>query len=97
MTQEQFEKLKEYEQELRWAGMQNFLSMANGRFKELMALYTEIYGESLNKAQMTCSTCRLRAVKRLWTSYNEYAQQAAQEQKKKRVGRPKKINLDAEK
>ena len=95
MTQEQFEKLMEYEQELRWAYRQNFLSMGSGKFGELMVIYKELYNSELSKAQKNCGTCRLNAVKRIATDYFAFQQKIATEQKEERTkskkGRPKKM------
>ena len=107
MTNEQFERLKPYEQELKWAHRQNFLSMGNGRFGELMVIYKELYNSELNKSQRACGTCRLRAVKRIATDFFDHAQNLAiaekeerlnepteEDKPKKKAGRPRKINLE---
>lgn len=104
MTQEQYEKCKEWEQQLRWAVKSNFVHMNNTDFSKVAAIYKEVFGEGLTLAQMTCNTCRLRALKRLGEDYFNYEQKLAQEAKeertqepeKKKVGRPKKINIDGE-
>lgn len=69
MTKEQVERLQKYEQELNWALHQNFMSMTNSKFNEIMSVYNEIYETPLSRSQMNCSTCRLNAVKRLAKDY----------------------------
>lgn len=69
MTKEQVERLQKYEQELNWALHQNFMSMTNSKFNEIMSVYNEIYETPLSRSQMNCSTCRLNAVKRLAKEY----------------------------
>lgn len=103
MTQEQFEKLKPYEAALRWAAKSSFIHMTNGTFNDIAALYAEIYGEGLTQSQRGCNTCRLKALTRLYNSYEEYMNKLAEEQKaeraeiqevKKKPGRKKKIIAD---
>lgn len=113
MTREQYDKLQEFEQDLRYALRMNFMSIGNGRFKELMNIYKEMYGVGLTLRQSSCSTCRLNAIKRIANDYNEFQQRLAEEEKKtreeeaidleleedkpkKKAGRPRKIDLDAE-
>lgn len=100
MTKEQFEKCQAYEKELRWAGKSNFVHMTNTEFSEIAKLYKEIYGEGLTLSQMTCNTCRLRAMKRIYEDFEKYQQEIAKEQKedritKKKAGRPPKIDINA--
>ena len=103
MTKEQFEKLKPYEAQLRWAAKSSFVHMTNGMFNDIAALYAEIYGEGLTQSQRGCNTCRLKALTRLFNSYEEYMNELAEEQKaeraetqevKKKPGRKKKIIAD---
>lgn len=78
--------------------------MNNTDFSKVAAIYKEVFGEGLTLSQMTCNTCRLRALKRLGEDYFNYEQKLAQEAKqerqaepeKKKAGRPKKINIDGE-
>ena len=85
MTKEQFEKLKPYEAQLRWAAKSSFVHMTNGMFNDIAAIYAEIYGEGLTQSQRGCNTCRLKALTRLFNSYEEYTNKLAQEQKEERV------------
>jgi hypothetical protein len=103
MTIEQFEKCKDFEQQFRWAVNSNFLHMSNTEFNKIAALYLEVFGEALTRNQMTCNTCRLKAMQRLGNDYFTTQQTIAEEDKKNRIeekpkksGRPKKIDLDAE-
>lgn len=112
MTKEQYERLQKFEAELRYAVRMNFMSMTNGKFAELVMIYKDLYGQELNKRQMGCSTCRLNALKRIGKDYFAYQQELAEkekaerlekakestvdEPKKKKAGRPRKIDLDAE-
>lgn len=103
MTREQFEKCKDFEQQFRWAVNSNFLHMSNTEFNKIAALYLEVFGEALTRNQMTCNTCRLKAMVRLGNDYFATQQTIAEEDKKNRIeekpkksGRPKKIDLDAE-
>ena len=106
MTQEQFEKLLPYEQELRYITKLQFMSLSQQKFNAIMEVYKEVYGETLNPRQMACSTCKLRALTRIGKEFEAYKQQLAEAEKeerlneqpkenKKKVGRPKKIDLDS--
>ncbi len=110
MTKEIYEKLKPYEKYLHQITKLKFMSMSRQMFNELMVIYKELYGETLNQRQMSCSTCRMRALTRLGNDYDAYTQSVAEQQKEERIeelknnneevpekkkrGRPKKINLD---
>ena len=104
MTKEQYEKLKKWEQQLRWAALSSFIHLNTAEFGEIANIYAEVYGESLTQSQKGCNTCRLRAMKRLYSSVQEYLQEIASEQKeerteeveetKKKPGRKKKIDID---
>lgn len=102
MTREQFEECKKYEQEFRWAVRSNFVHMSQSEFNEIARLYREILGVTLNKSQLTCNTCRLNALKALGNDFFATMDRVAKEDKetaveeetpKKKVGRPKKINV----
>lgn len=99
MTREQVEKCKVYEQQFSWAVKTNFLRMNNTEFGAIAAIYKEVFGKELNKSQMTCNTCRLRAIKELGTDYfssrDKYTLEDRKiEQEKPKRGRPRKIDLD---
>lgn len=103
MTREQVEKCNEYEQELRWAVKSNFVHMSNTEFSKIASLYKEVFGKALTVNQMTCNTCRLNAMKELGNDYfasrDKYTIEDRDKEKdttKKKVGRPKKINIDGE-
>lgn len=118
MTKEQYKKLVQYEQELRYAYKLSFMSMSRGKFNEIMEVYNEIW-EPLSPRQANCGTCRLKAMKRIGEAYFNFQQEMAKEAKeermadgedkqdeikpviqpvpeKRKVGRPKKIDLNKE-
>ena len=103
MTKEQYEELSKWSQQLRWAKLSNFIHLNNSEFGEIAALYAEVYGEGLTQSQKGCNTCRLKAMKRLYDSFEAYEQELASQQKeervenqevKKKAGRKKKIDID---
>lgn len=102
MTNETYSKLTTYEQQLRWALRSNFVHMTNSEFSILAAIYKEEFGEALSPGQMTCNTCRLKALQRLAQRYTDFQQKLAQEDKEERIestnkknaGRKKKIDID---
>lgn len=104
MTREQYEKCTKWEQQLKWAVRSNFVHMSNREFSEIAAAYKEVFGEGLTLSQMTCNTCRLKALVRLGKDYfetkDEFAKQEKEERMteeetpKKKGGRKKKIDID---
>ena len=90
MDKEIYEKLVPFEKELRWAVKQSFMSLNNGRFGELMLIYNQLYGETLSKAQLSCGTCRLRAMKRIGQDFLDEQQRIALEQKEERLAEEEK-------
>lgn len=110
MTQEQYDKCSAWEKELRWAVRSSFVHMTNADFAKLAAIYKEVYGEGLTPSQMTCNTCRLRALQRLGGDYFSLQQEKAVEEaeirkeieakggvvqpEKRKTGRKKKIEIN---
>lgn len=108
MTKEMIEKCKKFEMHFKWAIRSNFIHMTHKDFSEVAALYKEQFGTALTKAQMTCNTCRLNALKRLGEDYFNALQdiaveekeerqnndEAPKEEKKKKGGRKPKIDID---
>ena len=105
MTREQVEKCSKYEREFTWAVRSNFIHMSATEFNEIAALFREIMGRSLTRNEMTCNTCRLKAMKELGNDYfnsrdafikedRDNENEAKEESPKKKGGRPKKINVD---
>lgn len=100
MTQELYEKCKQYEQNFRWAINSNFVHMTAGEFAKVAVLYREAFAEEIKN--LNCNTCRLNALKRLGTEYFIFQQELANRQKddraedtpKKKAGRPPKINIE---
>lgn len=84
MTNEQYEALQKYEDKFRWAIRQNFLSMAQGEFLELMKIYNEFF-TPLSNSQTRCGTCRLRAMKTLGELYFKEQQERAEKAKEQRM------------
>lgn len=108
MTKEFYEKLVPYEKAFRYAVKSNFISMSAGEFNAIAYLYEEYFKEALTKSQSSCNTCRLRAVKKLGEEYFKKKEEIEAREKKKqekdnnkgeetkKVGRPPKIDLNAE-
>lgn len=106
MTKEQIERCNEFAQNFRWAIRSNFVHMTNGEFSKVANIYKDVFGETLTQSQMTCNTCRLKALKRLGEVYEAELQRIAEEQKEERIenadnqevkkkgGRKKKIDID---
>lgn len=69
MTKEQFEKLQAFEQQLLWAIKSNFIHMSSGEFNTIAGIYADVYKVPLTRAQSSCNTCRLKALKQLGEDY----------------------------
>ena len=105
MTKEQLEKCTKFEREFTWAVKSNFVHMSATEFNEVAALFKEIMGRPLTRNEMTCNTCKLKAMKELADTYfqakAEYEKEEREKEKEtegepkvKKGGRPKKINVD---
>lgn len=103
LTEEQYNKSKQWEQAFRWALKSNFVGLKTSEFQQVMVIYEEVFGEGLNSRQMSCNTCRLNALKKLGQVFNdtkalmEKKEEEDKEDKavpeKKKPGRPKKIDI----
>lgn len=106
LKDEHMEACKEFEQAFRWAINSNFVGLKTSEFQRVMNIYTEVFGESLNTQQMSCNTCRLKALKKIAQAYfdtksvdEENARrkllqasgQTQVQETKKKPGRPKKL------
>lgn len=93
MTKEQYEKLVQYEQELRYAYKLSFMSMSRSKFNEIMEVYNEIW-EPLSPRQANCGTCRLKAMKKIGEAYFQFQQEMAEEAKEERMAGDKEEKQD---
>lgn len=98
MTQEQFEKLIEFEAPITNAYKNSFLHLPASEFNKIAAIYDEIYEKPLTKSQRNCNTCRLNALKRLGMDYWNYKNKIEKNEEtpnkpKSNVGRPRKIKV----
>lgn len=81
MTQEQFEKLKQYENHLYTAKNCDYVrGLTAQTVKELSDLYEEIISKNNNGFKSGCSRCRLRSLKDLARVYYQYQEAQAKEQ-----------------
>lgn len=103
MTREEVKEMEKWEQHFNWAINSNFVHMSQGEFNEVAAAYKRIMGVGLNASQMTCNTCRLRAMKEFGAEYFKWKKKYENEDKKEdkkedkpetpKKGRPRKIDL----
>ena len=71
LTREIVERLGEFEQNMRSAVGANFVNMRGSDFLRYARIYEEITGEKLTPGKLSCNTCRLAALKKLWGPYTE--------------------------
>lgn len=79
MTDEQYQVLKKYEQQLTAAAKNNFLRLSSAEFNELAAVYDSLF-RPLRPSQRNCNTCRINALKTLYGVYKEAAINAEKNQ-----------------
>jgi hypothetical protein len=96
MTKDIHDKLKEFEEIFKYAIKMDFLRITPDVFKAIMEIYKEHFGKTLNKTQMSCNSCKLKAIKELGKEYFAYVEEVVEEEKHKtkRRGRPKKIDIE---
>lgn len=81
MTEEQYQILVKYEQQLTAAAKNNFLRLSSAEFNELAGVYDGLF-RPLRQSQRNCNTCRLNALKSLYNAYvGEKAQREVKAQK----------------
>lgn len=101
MTKEIYERLKEYENILKYAISMDYLRVTPDVFKVLAEIYKDYTGKALTKSQMNCNSCRIKAIKELGKGYYAYTPEeevevVEEKPKTKKKGRPKKINIVAD-
>lgn len=93
LTKEQYEALKPYERNLRNAASKSFVHMTGEDFEKVVKIYTEVFGETLTKSQMSCNTCRLNALRKLGELYVNHGKKTETKENKK-AGRPRKLEME---
>jgi hypothetical protein len=106
MTKEIYERLKEYENILKYAISMDYLRVTPDVFKVLSDIYKEYTGKALTKSQLNCNSCRLKVIKELGKGYYAYVPEEEKEEKLEKLstkaktksvkkGRPRKINIES--
>lgn len=105
MTKELYEKLKQYEDIMKYAIKMDYLRVTPDVFQQLHKLYNELTGKTLSKSQLNCNSCRLRMLKEMGKEYYAYEPEVIEIEKVEKVesevkkaktvkrGRPRKIDL----
>lgn len=101
MTKEIYERLKEYENILKYAISMDYLRVTPDVFKVLAEIYKDYTGKALTRSQMNCNSCRIKAIKEIGKAYYAYTPEeevevVEEKPKTKKKGRPKKINIVAD-
>lgn len=81
MSKEIYERLKEYENILKYALSMDYLRVTPDVFKVLAEIYKEYTGKALTKSQMNCNSCRIKAIKELGKGYYAYTPEEEKEEK----------------
>ena len=106
MNEEIYTQCIEWEKVFNNALKINFLRISMDEWNKIAALYEKHFDKKIRPNERGCNNCRLRIVKEMGTAY--FAEKTAREEKAKesinnadntekpkKIGRPKKINLDA--
>lgn len=93
MTKEIYERLKEYENILKYAISMDYLRVTPDVFKVLAEIYKDYTGKALTRAQLNCNSCRIKAIKELGKGYYAYTPEEETKPKKAKKGRPRKIDV----
>ena len=97
LTKEQYEALTPFEQNLRNAYHNSFVSMSGSDFAKVAEIFDQVAEKPLTRSQRSCSACRLRALKQLGEAYENYEKGKRETEKKKtNRGRPRKLSDDAD-
>lgn len=107
MTKEIYERLKEYENILKYAISMDYLRVTPDVFKVLADIYKDYTGKALTRSQLNCNSCRIKAIKELGKGYYAYVpevedtvERKIDENKEvktetKKRGRPRKIDIES--
>lgn len=72
MNRKQYDSLSKYEKTFKSALKSNFARLSVGEFNDIANIYAEMYKENLTQSQKSCSTCRLKALKKIGNDYFKY-------------------------
>ena len=109
MNEEIYTQCIEWEKVFHNAIKINFLRISMDEWNKIAALYEKHFDKKIRPNERGCNNCRLRIVKEMGTAYfNEKAAKEKEKEKEsidtettdntekpKKIGRPRKINLDA--
>ena len=109
MNEEIYTQCIEWEKVFHNAIKINFLRISMDEWNKIAALYEKHFNKKIRPNERGCNNCRLKIVKEKGTAYfNEKAAKEKEKEKEsidtettdntekpKKIGRPKKINLDA--
>lgn len=98
MTKEIYSKLIKWDSTLLNAHKLNFVHLNNVEFTELKKIYEEYKNKEVTKSQLNCNSCRVKIIKELAKDYlatkEKELQEIKEDEPKKKVGRPKKIDIE---
>lgn len=107
MVKEIYNKLKKWDSTLINAHKLNFVHLNNAEFSELKNIYEENFNLKVTKSQLNCNSCRVKIVKELAKDYlatkekelkstieSNLTKAVKKGRPKKKVGRPKKIDIE---
>ena len=98
MTKEIYSKLIKWDSTLLNAHKLNFVHLTNTEFIELKKIYEEYKNKEVTKSQLNCNSCRVKIIKELAKDYlatkEKELQEIKEDEPKKKVGRPKKIDIE---
>lgn len=102
MNEEIYKQCTEWEKVFHNALKINFLRLTMDEWNKIALLYEEYFNKKIRPNERGCNNCRLRIVKEMGRAYfdeKETREIKAEKEKEttekpKKIGRPRKINLD---
>ena len=105
MNEEIFKQCEEWEKVFHNALKINFLRITMDEWNKIALLYEQHFNKKIRPNERGCNNCRLRIVKEMGRAYlsekevreekaKKEKETAEQEKPQKKIGRPRKINLD---
>lgn len=72
MTREQYIRLAKYDKQIKSGYYSNYTRFSKVEFDDFLEVYKELYNKTLTPAERGCSTCKLKAVKKVAADYYAY-------------------------
>lgn len=72
MTKDIYDRLEKFRGSLKGSVKSSFIRLSRGEMNKINEIYKELYGEALNKSQLLCNSCKLKACQRIGRDIERY-------------------------